>query len=281
MLSHNQLEQIRRRKKFSPTKKLKKPPKWIFPHSAERQYRKQLYELTFQLRKLIDEILVPQLPSLIQEVNILTPDGINTDGFIDKLLGLILTIEEAIQPKVEETIREAEKIGLQIAEFNQAQFEKITNSVFGLDLFVDQPWLQDQLKLFASQNSMLIKSIPIQELEQVAGMVERGLQEGSRFETFEDDLIKRFGITRRRAKLIARDQTTKLNASLTKLRQQELGVEEYIWQTAGDERVRATHRANDGKKFRWDNPPKETGNPGTDVNCRCVAIPVLEGVLEG
>lgn len=101
-----------------------------------------------------------------------------------------------------------------------------------------------------------------------------------RFHSMTQEIQKRFGMTSRRAKLIARDQTSKLNASLTKLRQQELGVEEYIWQTAGDERVRASHKAHDGKKFRWDHLPKETGNPGNDINCRCVAIPVLEGLLD-
>jgi len=279
MLSHNKLAMIRERRKNAP-KRLKKPPKWLFPHSAEREYTRDLFSLTNELKRLIKEILVPQIPSMIVEVNAKTPDPIKNDDFIDKLKGLIITIREAIQGKVDETILQAEKIGLQIAAYNQAQFDKTTKSVFGLDLFVDQPWLVDQLKLFSSQNAQLITSIPDQELEQVAGIVERRLQEGERFEVVEQDLIKRFGITRRRAKLIARDQTTKLNASLTKLRQQELGVEEYTWQTAGDERVRPTHKANDGKKFRWDDPPNKTGHPGTDVNCRCVAIPVLEGILE-
>jgi SPP1 gp7 family putative phage head morphogenesis protein len=202
------------------------------------------------------------------------------DDFSDTLKRLINSVIQAIKGKVEETIAESKIIGVQIARYNKRQFDRITNSVFGIDIFIDQPWLQDQLKLFGSQNAQLIRSLPAQELDQVAQIIERGLQEGSRFHSMTRDIQERFGITRRRAKLIARDQTSKLNASLTKLRQQELGVEEYIWQTAGDERVRPTHRAHDGKKFRWDDPPKDTGNPGTDINCRCVAVPVLEGLLD-
>lgn len=279
MLSQKKLAQIRARKEFSK-KRIKNPPKWLFPHSAEREYTKDLYSLTNELKRLIKEILVPQIPSMIIEVNSVTPDPIKTDDFLDKLKSLILTIRRAIQEDIDETIFEAEKIGLQIAEYNQNQFNKTVKSVFGVDLFLNEPWLSDQLKLFSSQNAQLITSLTDHELEQVSGMVERRLQEGQRFEVIEKDLIKRFGITRRHAKLIARDQTTKLNSSLTKLRQQELGVEEYTWQTAGDERVRPTHRANDGKRFKWSNPPSKTGHPGTDVNCRCVAIPVLEGILD-
>ena len=46
----------------------------------------------------------------------------------------------------------------------------------------------------------------------------------------------------------------------------------YIWRTSGDEKVRSSHAANNGKIFAWDNPP-ETGHPGEDYNCRCWAEP--------
>lgn len=46
----------------------------------------------------------------------------------------------------------------------------------------------------------------------------------------------------------------------------------YIWRTSGDDKVRPSHAANNGKIFAWDNPP-ETGHPGEDYNCRCRAEP--------
>lgn len=279
MLTTNQLKLIQLRREQGKSKRLKTPPKWLHPNTAEREYTRELYQLTNDLKKLIKEVLIPQLPYLVAEVQIKTPDPIKQDDFLDRLRSIILTIKQAISPKVLETILEASKIGVDIARYNQTQYQKTVKSVFGIDIFENEPWLEDQLKLFSSQNSQLIRSIPDQELEQVSQLVERGLQEGSSIKDIEKDLIERFGITRRRAKLIARDQTAKLNASLTKLRQEQLGVEEYTWQTAGDERVRPTHRANDGKKFKWSSPPS-TGHPGTAINCRCVAIPVLEGILE-
>jgi len=48
----------------------------------------------------------------------------------------------------------------------------------------------------------------------------------------------------------------------------------YIWRTRGDNKVRASHAANTGKVFAWDNPPP-TGHPGEDYGCRCWAQPVL------
>lgn len=282
MVSIDQITKIRQRRVGKPNiVKLKKPPIWHFPSSQEREYMRVLFSLTNELKELIKKIIIPAIPQLISEVESFYPSyDARKDDFQDEIKRLINTVIQDIKGKTDETIAEAEKVGARIAWYNKRQFDRITNSVFGMDIFIDQPWLQNQLKLFASQNAQLIRSIPSHELSQVAQIIERGLQEGSRFHSMTQEIHERFGITRRRAKLIARDQTSKLNASLTKLRQQELGVEEYVWQTAGDERVRPSHRAHDGKKFQWDNPPKDTGHPGTDINCRCVAVPVLEGLLD-
>lgn len=53
----------------------------------------------------------------------------------------------------------------------------------------------------------------------------------------------------------------------------------YIWRTAGDDKVRPSHAANNGKIFAWDNPP-ETGHPGAAQHCRCVAEGYVQGGTE-
>jgi len=50
---------------------------------------------------------------------------------------------------------------------------------------------------------------------------------------------------------------------------------EYIWHTAGDDKVRESHAARDGETFSWDSPP-EGGHPGEAENCRCTAEDVPE-----
>jgi len=272
------LSKIRQRKLETPKGK-KRPPNWLYPNGIEREYHRDLNSLVRELKDLIKTVLIPEIPSMLDEVEGKMPND-RADDYLSRLNSLIIYIRKAIQNKVENTIRDAEQVSVQINRFNKNQFEKINNSIFGIDIFIGEPWLGDQLKLFAAQNATLIKSLPDQELERVSGIIERGLQEGKRFTEVSKELQKSFGISRRRATLIARDQTKKLNSSLTMLRQKELGVEEYIWQTSGDERVRPTHRANDGKKFRWDTPPKTTGHPGNDVNCRCIARPVLDKLLD-
>ena len=78
------------------------------------------------------------------------------------------------------------------------------------------------------------------------------------------------------ARRIARDQSSKFVAELNQIRQTEAGITQYVWSSSGDDRVRPTHRENDGKTFSWDDPPQNgTGPPGAEIQCRCVALGVI------
>ncbi len=52
----------------------------------------------------------------------------------------------------------------------------------------------------------------------------------------------------------------------------ETATSHYVWVTAGDDKVRPSHAANDGMIFAWSDPPS-TGHPGEEANCRCSAEP--------
>ena len=72
---------------------------------------------------------------------------------------------------------------------------------------------------------------------------------------------------------ITRDQTNKLTGEMSRLRQTAAGITQYFWQTSEDDRVRETHEEKNGILFDWGLPPQDTGHPGEDIQCRCVAIP--------
>lgn len=97
---------------------------------------------------------------------------------------------------------------------------------------------------------------------------------GMRVEDIKAKLLERGDVSESRAELIARDQTLKLNGEITKVRQQNAGVESYVWSTSLDDRVREEHAALEGQTFSWSNPPAP-GHPGSDFQCRCVAIGVV------
>ncbi len=67
---------------------------------------------------------------------------------------------------------------------------------------------------------------------------------------------------------------------LDQQRQRRFGIENYIWRSSDDGRVRSSHADNDDQIFRWDSPPA-TGHPGQDYGCRCTAEPIVPVLYSG
>ncbi|MDA8485857.1 phage minor head protein [Pseudomonas resinovorans] len=132
-----------------------------------------------------------------------------------------------------------------------------------------------------AENVNLIKSIPRQYLTQVETMVMQSVQRGRDLGTLANDLESRYGVTKRRAALIARDQNNKATSVLTSARQQSLGITHGIWQHSGAGKVpRASHVAADGEEFELAKGMYLDGKwvmPGEEINCRCGWRPVIPG----
>lgn len=131
----------------------------------------------------------------------------------------------------------------------------------------------------AKANADLITSIPAQYLDEVRDSVAKAFESGLRWESIAERIKEIGDITDGRARLIARDQTSKLNSAFNRVRQTGLGITRYRWSGAMDQRERASHRALEGQVFAWASPPVvdgEASNPGEPINCRCVASPQFD-----
>ena len=154
--------------------------------------------------------------------------------------------------------------------------------------FTVSPSVQNMLDTVIAENVSLIKSIPSQYFTEIEGMVMRSVQAGRDLGTLTTEIQERFGITRRRAILIASDQNNKATAAITRKRQMDLGITEAIWRHShAGKHPRPTHVAADGRRYKLDQgcliPPKpgdeaEFIYPGEAINCRCIGSPVLPGM---
>lgn len=138
-----------------------------------------------------------------------------------------------------------------------------------------------QQAAWVRQNTELIKS-PEPIKREIERLISRPLVEGRRVEVVRAELQERLGMSKRRAQLIARDQTLKAAGQLQEARQRQAGITRYVWTTSLDERVREDHELLEGTIHSWDDPPivdRRTGrraHPGGDFQCRCTAAPVLD-----
>lgn len=145
--------------------------------------------------------------------------------------------------------------------------------------------VNDVLQATVQENVGLIKSIPQQYLAQVEGAVMRSVQRGRDLQTVVQELEQQLQVSRKRARLIARDQNNKATATIQRVRQAELGIREAIWMHSGaGKKPRPSHVQAGRDRVRYDitkgwYDPDEGKYvfPGELVNCRCVARPVIAG----
>lgn len=142
---------------------------------------------------------------------------------------------------------------------------------------------KDILKASASEAAMYIKSIQEKYLTDVAGATYRSISTGNGLKDLVPELEKLSGQTKRRARNIALDQTSKVMASLDKSRLTKAGVTKAKWKHSGGARTepRPTHVAMNNKVFdisegMWDSAVQMYIQPGQLVNCHCYIVPVIE-----
>lgn len=136
--------------------------------------------------------------------------------------------------------------------------------------------LKEILSATISENVTLIKNIPAKYMTNIQGAVMRSIASGNGLKDLVPAINKQKGITLRRARIIAADQTSKAYSNLTASRMQDVGLEEYIWRhTPGSRYPRHEHEAMDGNIYSFKNPPVidsktgERGIPGQLIHCNC------------
>lgn len=173
------------------------------------------------------------------------------------------------------------------------EWKRIVHDTLGINILEDYymgEFFRHTLKQWVTRNVNLITSVPDMTMTRITNIIQNGLLTGRSNASISRQIQWAYGVDRRKAQFWARDQMAKLNSDLAQQQMQDAGVEEYIWQTAGDERVRGNpagkwpkgdHYELDGTRHSWNNPPivdMRTGrraHPGMDYRCRCVALPIF------
>lgn len=194
-------------------------------------------------------------------------------------------------------------LGNQVNDFNRKQWGKWTEIAIGESFTTGELWVDDVLTSWETTNFDLLSDMTREYVKKLDVIVSNGVQTGAlRADIMRDIKKMNKNMSLTRAKLLARDQIGKLNGYLTKRRQEDAGLSLYTWITAGDERVRSSHRKINGKICRWDNNNqyKNPGTasevkkqkwkqrpgswphtiPGSEVQCRCSAIPWMNDLIE-
>ncbi len=271
------VKELSKNKRF----KIKKAPTQLYPLSAEREYQKQLLRYVRSYHDLIKQNLYPKLGQFKQEYTTI-------DSYVDSTRDITEQVSNTMMIEYSDAALSSMlySIATKTDAFNKKQTYKVLKAMLGVDLFYNDPELRIAIEPFIASNVELIRSMGDDYRKRIRQTISAAGRNGYTVTETSKLLEKQFRISKNRARLISRDQISKFNGQLTRLRHKNVGITEYKWQTSLDERVRGnprgrypnarpSHWARQDKRFSYSKPPPQ-GNPGEPIQCRCWAEPIIK-----
>lgn len=249
----------------------KRVPKSKFPTGATVDYERALVKMVNQVGEEALKLFDKHISNELMHGDAVT---FRSDGIFDS------SLKSRIKPifSGERIRRIAERFVKGINRVNRKNFEQQAR-VQGIDLVKVEPWLDSFLKEHIQNNVRYIKNLEDETYSRIEKIVREHIEKGSTAKVIREAIMEQTDISKSRAQFLAVDQAGTIMAQITAERHQRLGIEKFVWDTSGDERVRDSHRRLDGEVFSYDDPPEINGRkllPGEDYRCRCVALPVFD-----
>ena len=270
----------KRRRARRPSRK----PKTLRPikprPSDEIQYRRELLGLVAMLEKIVATTLLPVLEKIQPEIERDAPSD-EIEAALESMRGQVAEMDAFAEER-------ARRMTGDVNRSHEIRYMRELQRKVGLDLegVIQSEGLENVLKTTVHANVGLIESIPVEYFQKIESLVYANAITGRKDAgSLFQEILGIGESTEARARLIARDQTAKLNSAVNVERNLALGIKEYIWRAtggkSGDGRTRKKHRAHHNKRYRFDaeegedGHPGETGHPGEDYQCRCTAEAII------
>lgn len=248
-----------------------------YPHRIESLYREALVN---ELKRVII-----QVRTVIQPMVAVENDRVRNDERADVMRAIRDISNASFSPGAT-----ARRIADQLKGQQDKDIGRAFERGIGVNIVPPGGDLAKIIDLWVEENISLITDLRNDYLAKIRSAVSDGFKNGLATREIADKINKQTGIGIRRARNIARNEIGNLNAKLTERRDEELGLDDYIWRNMADERVRGapkngvggkypnavpSHVERGGKKYSYKNPPAG-GNPGEDHLCRCYSEAVIE-----
>ncbi len=262
---------------------------------TERYYRAQLREIVRQMAQAVDETLTPVLRRNY------TADGYLTDIIKEALrqaaeLFFSSSFGQQINRLAQRVVSRAESESAEV-------FVEQINRAIGIDmtrLMVNES-LVDYFDASVESNVALIKSLSSDYFDDIQREVMDGILRGDSLTDMVRNIQSVTGATYERARLIASDQTLKIQSDITRKRQQSAGIDRFSWSTSQDVRVSGNPagkypnakikcfmiaRADVGYGrgvYLWSRGASYAGETGlfpgrAHIKCRCNGTPLIKGL---
>lgn len=192
------------------------------------------------------------------------------------LLGALYAYADAIKPWAERT---AARMIREVDGRDRAAWEALGTEI-SVQLHRDLRTapVGERVRELLQTQVELITSIPRQAAERAQELSLEAFAGGTRAREVAQEIARTTQVTKSRAMLIARTETSRAATVLLQARSEAVGSVAYLWRTVRDSAVRESHHKMEGTLVLWDEPPTLdglTGHAGALPNCRCYPEPVF------
>ena len=266
--------------------------KIAYPVFLEIKYKKQLLHLAYKIERLTNDFLMQT------EFQLAYQHAVRNDDIIDDLEQYIRALNASIAIETDKVIQTLSKSFVAVKKFVQRSFQKSFNHLIAQSVAADissysiaVPTTNINLlkRMWVEKNTQLIKNIPADSLVKINDAVYESIRNGESVQSLASRLSKVFESTKKRAKLIARDQILSLKSDLSRHNDLAHGLTMYEWSACKDDAVRASHQIMQGKICSWldasiyknkiSDPWKKRNSiggvqkhVGADILCRCTNL---------
>lgn len=291
-----------KRQKMSRAERQKgvRPQRWLYPYATESRYAATIRAWLRPIKNYVHTYLKENQDVILRgdstddNIPALRLDAVPGKSFKVMVNSLNGWLAQYVPTDDESKSGSPIYMGLgeiadTVFDFNDGQFEKGAKTVLGVEFPVGEDWWPDARDTWANKNYELIQSDMKKYIGQINELTEKAVTSGLSVKSLTKQILALDDkISKSRANFIARDQIGKLNGQITQMRMEAVGLEMYIWETSGDERVRESHELIDGALCRWDDSTvfsqdggktwidrpsgAVTLHPGMDYQCRCTAV---------
>lgn len=253
----------------------KRPKPLLFPVSIEMQYKAALMNLIASWKKEYNSIIIPALPVISGNFR----NSINVDDWQEDLEYYVVALEAAIMASIVSFKSAVNAIADRVIEWNSKQWHKHTESVLGKSLILRNTHKSELKAVFMEKNLTQVKALANETISKMKLEAVNAIPKGIKPKVNLTPVEKK-------AKLLTSLGISEFNTALYKDEQLNSGINEYIWRTMLDEKVRVDHRPMEGMICNWNDPTvfkyEPNGkwlsramiggimlHPGEDYNCRC------------
>lgn len=238
--------------------------------SLTKWYREQMQGMMDEMRSdLIQDVVKPMRSEIAM------------DGILDWMGHVIDGLVSRWQDRLDKLSTQVaqELVGKAKTNYDKRLLGILRKRGFTVN-FRPTKYMEDQAQIALGENVALIKSIGNEYLDKVRSAVWRSVKNGYDVESLIKQLKEIDGVTDRRAKNIAKDQTAKINQAFEDARADELGITEAYWlHSSAVKEPRREHVKANGQRYKLSEGIKFSNGwfkPAEDFGCKCRKKLIIE-----